>query len=122
MLTLADLDAARAAQQVQQHAPAWFVIWSLRHRRFEAWNCTDPQGCRIVYAQSATALWNLMQLTEVGLRRISPHGATLPSDVASPNPPLPMTSGFFPRPRALPSARAEQVPKPHFSSWKRRRP
>lgn len=122
MLTLADLDAARAAQQVQQHPPTWFVIWSLRHRRFEAWNCTDPQGCRIVYAQSATALWNLMQRTEVDLWRTSPRSAMPPSGAASPNPPLPMTSGLIPRPRALPPARAEQVPRPRFSSWKRRRP
>ncbi|WP_326646458.1 hypothetical protein OG884_17710 [Streptosporangium sp. NBC_01755] len=61
MLTLADLEAARAAQQVQQHAPTWLVMWSLRHRRFEAWQCTDPQECRIVHATSAAELWDLME-------------------------------------------------------------
>ncbi|WP_030905606.1 hypothetical protein [Streptosporangium amethystogenes] len=122
MLTLADLDAARAAQQVQQHAPDWFVIWSLRHRRFEAWQCTDPQECRIVYAQSAIALWNLMQQTEVDLWRTSPYGATPPPGAASLEPPLPVTPGLVPHPRALLPAHTEQAPRPRPSSWKRRRP
>ncbi|MFI6452342.1 hypothetical protein ACIBF6_12360 [Streptosporangium amethystogenes] len=91
MLTLADLEAARAAQQVQQHAPDWFVIWSLRHRRFEAWQCTDPNECRIVYANSATALWDLMQQVELDLLRNSPQGTTPPAPGAAsrPDPPLP---------------------------------
>jgi len=87
MLTLADLDAARAAQQVQAHAPTWFVIWSLRHRRFEAWH-SAPGRCHIVCANSATALWNLMQQVELDLRPTSPHGDRPPaSDMAgSPDP------------------------------------
>jgi|GEM_PF-3826485 len=77
MLILADLEATRGAQQVQDHAPTWFVIWSLRHRRFEAWNST-PGQCHIVYAPSATALWDLMQQVE----RTSPpaSGATDPPE------------------------------------------
>ncbi|MFI6451678.1 hypothetical protein ACIBF6_08975 [Streptosporangium amethystogenes] len=112
MLTLADLEAARAAQQVQQHAPTWFVIWSLRHRRFEAWNCTDPDECHIVCANSATALWDLMQQVELDLWRTSPHGDQPPSPGATdhPHPPLPIVPGAV---LALPPGHSERTPGPH---------
>ena len=113
MLTLADLEAARAAQQVQQHAPTWFVIWSLRHRRFEAWQCTDPNECRIVYANSATALWDLMQQAELDLWRTSPPAARRPprrgrpSGPATPRGPENRTGGF---PLSRAAARRSHLP------------
>ncbi|WP_440098920.1 hypothetical protein [Streptosporangium sp. H16] len=65
MLSRADADAARAAKQVQRYAPTWWVSWSLRFRRFEAWECTDPAQCRIVCADSAADLWDDMQQVDL---------------------------------------------------------
>ncbi|MEV4745169.1 hypothetical protein AB0K21_02210 [Streptosporangium sp. NPDC049248] len=116
MSTLADLDAARAAQQVQQHAPDWFVIWSLRHRRFEAWQCTDPTECRIVCASSAATLWDLMQQLELDMRSTSSPGDQ------------PFTPNAVSRPAlesvllALPPKRAARVPGPHPSPAERSQP
>ncbi|WP_326646563.1 hypothetical protein OG884_18220 [Streptosporangium sp. NBC_01755] len=82
MSTRADADAARAAQQVQAHAPTWLVMWSLRHRRFEAWQCTDPARCRTVYAVSAAELWDRMQLVELELWWTLPPRAVQPAPAA----------------------------------------
>jgi len=95
MLSRADADAARAARQVQQYAPNWLVMWSLRHRRFEAWQCADPRECRIVHAQSAAELWDLIQQTEAEPQQISP-------------PPL-LARGLVPHPRILPIAPGERL-------------
>ncbi|MER5650135.1 hypothetical protein [Streptosporangium sp. NPDC002524] len=73
MLSRADTDAARAAKQVQEHAPTWWVIWSLRFRRFEAWECTDPVRCRTVHAAGAGQLWDHMQQVDLDLWRIRPR-------------------------------------------------
>jgi hypothetical protein len=91
MSTRSDADAARAAQQVQRHAPTWLVMWSLRHHRFEAWQCTDPQECRIVHAASAGELWDLMEQAELDLWRTSPHGPTPPTLNAASRPDLPLS-------------------------------
>ncbi|GAA0822058.1 hypothetical protein ACFQVD_41015 [Streptosporangium amethystogenes subsp. fukuiense] len=107
MLSRADADAARAAQQVQEYAPTWLIMWSLRHRRFEAWQCADPNECRIVHAASAAELWDLMQQAEVKLQRISP-------------PPL-LALGLVPHPRVLPIGGDERVPRPHHSPQERDR-
>ncbi|MEV4532139.1 hypothetical protein, partial [Streptosporangium sp. NPDC049304] len=101
MLSRADADATRAARQVQQYAPTWLVMWSLRHRRFEAWQLTDPRQCRIIHAQSAAELWDLMQQADVEPQQISPP------------PPL-STLGLVPHPRVLPLGPDEQVPSHHF--------
>ncbi|MEV4531335.1 hypothetical protein [Streptosporangium sp. NPDC049304] len=74
MLSRADADATRAAWQVQDHAPTWCVIWSLRFRRFEAWECTDPAQCRTVHASSAAELWDRMQQIDLDLWRTRPRG------------------------------------------------
>ena len=100
MLSRADADAARAARQVQQYAPNWLVMWSLRHRRFEAWQCADPRECRIIHAQSAAELWDLMQQADVEPQQISP-------------PPL-SARGLVPHPRILPIEPDERVPSHHF--------
>jgi hypothetical protein len=122
MLTLADLDAARAAQQVQQQAPDWFVIWSLRHRRFEAWQCTDPNECRIVCASSATALWDLMQQAELDLWRTSPTAPTPPTPGAAGRPYPPLSAAPGPVPLALPPGRTERAPGPQPSPPERSQP
>ncbi|MER6174453.1 hypothetical protein [Streptosporangium sp. NPDC001681] len=90
MSTRADADAARAAQQVQKYAPTWLVIWSLRHRRFEAWQCTDPARCHIVHATSAAELWDLMEQAELDLWRTPPPAPTppAPGTASHPDPPL----------------------------------
>ncbi len=100
MLSRADADAACAAKQVQQYAPTWLVMWSLRHRRFEAWQCADPRECHIIHAQSAAELWDLMQQAEVEPQRISP-------------PPL-LALRLVPHPRVLPIGPDERVPFHHF--------
>ncbi|WP_433373822.1 hypothetical protein [Streptosporangium sp. CA-115845] len=122
MLTRDDIDAAQAAKQVQRYTPTWLIMWSLRHRRFEAWQCADPRECRIVCAKSAGELWDLMQQTEVDLWRTSSHGATPPTPSAAdrPAPPLPVVSGLVPRPHGLPPDRPRQAPGPR--SPERRRP
>lgn len=74
-----DALAARVAGQVQKHAPTWLVIWSLRHRRFEAWECTDSAQCRIVHADSAGELWDLMQQVNLDLWRTRPLMVTIRS-------------------------------------------
>ncbi|MGC5009975.1 hypothetical protein ACLQ2R_04350 [Streptosporangium sp. DT93] len=74
-----DALAARAARQVQQHAPTWMVFWSLRHRRFEAWECTDPKQQRAVHADSAGELWDLMQQVNLDLWRTRPQGDRPPT-------------------------------------------
>ncbi|MEU8205110.1 hypothetical protein [Streptosporangium sp. NPDC049046] len=99
MLSRADADATRAARQVQQYAPTWLVMWSLRHRRFEAWQCADPRECRIIHAQSAAELWDLMQQADVEPQQIAP-------------PPLP-PPGLVPHPRILPIGPDERVPPHH---------
>ncbi|MEU4829974.1 hypothetical protein [Streptosporangium sp. NPDC023615] len=74
-----DALAARAARQVQEHAPTWMVFWSLRHRRFEAWECTDLVRCRAVHADSAGELWDLMQQVELDLWRTQLQGDRSPT-------------------------------------------
>ncbi|MET8047506.1 hypothetical protein ABZU75_07865 [Streptosporangium sp. NPDC005286] len=124
MSTRADADAARAAQQVQKYAPTWLVIWSLRHRRFEAWQCTDPARCHIVHATSAAELWDLMERTELALWRTSPHDATPPTPDAAgrPGSPLPVAPELVPHSRALPPGHPERAPEPCPSSQDRSRP
>ncbi|WP_433359485.1 hypothetical protein [Streptosporangium sp. CA-115845] len=122
MSTRDDIDAARAAKQVQRYAPTWLIMWSLRHRRFEAWQCANPRECRIVCAKSAGELWDLMEQAELDLWRISPHAATppTPSAASRPDPPLPVAPGLVPRPRGLTPGRPERAPRPR--SPERRRP
>ncbi|WP_326644077.1 hypothetical protein OG884_09195 [Streptosporangium sp. NBC_01755] len=76
MSTRADADAALAAEQVQAYAYGWLVWWSLRYRRFEAWDCRDAACFRTVHADSAAELWDRMQQVELDLWRTSSPGAT----------------------------------------------
>jgi len=76
MSTRADADAVRAAEQVQAYAYGWLVWWSLRYRRFEAWDCRDAACFRTVYANSAAELWDRMQQVELDLWRNSSSGVT----------------------------------------------
>ncbi|MEV4381468.1 hypothetical protein [Streptosporangium sp. NPDC049644] len=76
MSTRADADAVLAAEQVQAYAYGWLVWWSLRYRRFEAWDCRDAACFRAVYADSAAELWDRMQQVELGLWRTPSPGAT----------------------------------------------
>ncbi|WP_211263996.1 hypothetical protein, partial [Streptosporangium amethystogenes] len=64
-----------------------------------AWQCTDPNECHIVYANSATALWDLMQQTELDLQRATPPGTASRSDPE-------------PVPLALPPGHTEPSPSP----------
>ncbi|MER6825280.1 hypothetical protein ABT352_04770 [Streptosporangium sp. NPDC000563] len=107
MLSRADADATRAARQVQQYAPTWLVMWSLRHRRFEAWECSDPRECRIIHAQSAGELWDLMEQAELELWwTLPPRAAQLtPAADGHPGSPVPVAPGFVPGPRPHPDER-----------------
>lgn len=93
MSTRADADAVLAAEQVQAYAYGWLVWWSLRYRRFEAWDCRDPACFRAVYADSAAELWDRMQQIELDLWRISPQGAAQLVAIAAdrPYPPTSVT-------------------------------
>lgn len=80
-------------------------MWSLRHRRFEAWQCTDPARCHIVHATSAAELWGLMEQAEADPRRTSPAAYTQcgqPSGFATPG---------GPRARSPPSRSATGPPR-----------
>lgn len=79
MSTRADEEAARVAQQVQEQAPTWFVMWSLRHRRFEAWECSDPARCRTTHGRTASELWDRMQQIDLELQRPLPPDDTQPT-------------------------------------------
>ncbi|WP_326829104.1 hypothetical protein OIE13_31470 [Streptosporangium sp. NBC_01810] len=107
MSSRADAEAARVARQVQQHAPTWLVMWSLRHRRFEAWQCSDPKSCRTVHGRTAAELWNRMQQVELELRRTLPRGAAQPTPAANGrlSSPVPVAPGYVPGPRPHPDER-----------------
>ncbi|WP_030925792.1 hypothetical protein [Streptosporangium amethystogenes] len=90
MSTRADEEAARVAQQVQEQAPTWFVMWSLRHRRFEAWECSDPARCRTTHGRTASELWDRMQQIDLELQQTPAEDAPPdPPPGPSPDPPPP---------------------------------
>ncbi|MFI6509927.1 hypothetical protein ACIBCT_20180 [Streptosporangium sp. NPDC050855] len=112
-----DALAARAARQVQEHAPTWLVFWSLHNQRFEAWELTDPARCRIVHATDAGELWDLMQQVNLDLWRTRPQGDRPPTPVVAdrPGPPLPVAPGLTPS-AGLPPGRPARVPGPRHPS------
>lgn len=113
MLSRADADAARAAKQVQEHAPTWWVIWSLRFRRFEAW---EWARCRTVHADSAGELWDSMQQVDLDLWRTRPRDDQPPAPGAAGRlgPPLPAPPGPDLTPRGQPPEPRGKVPEPRL--------
>jgi hypothetical protein len=109
-----DANAAEAAQQVQAHARTWLVMWSPWHRRFDAWEYSDPKCCRTVQAPTAGELWDRIQVAELDLWLARPprdlplmspmashKGQPLllaPGPIPGPNGPSPADSGFVPGP------------------------
>jgi len=107
-----DVDATRAAQQVQWYAPpTWCVLWSPRFRRFEAWECSDPDRCRIVHAKTASELWDQMQNVDLDLWRTRPGAdqPLTPRMAGRLGLPLPVAPGPGHSPRG------GQVPEPRLS-------
>lgn len=63
---------ARAAAEVQAHAPGWMIIWHRWRTVYSAWECRDPREVRILEAPDIPALGQAMQLVEIELRQILP--------------------------------------------------
>lgn len=113
-------DAVLAAQQVQAHALTWWVRWSPQHRRFEAWELTDPAQCRIVCASSAGELWDRMQQVDLDLWRARPRDdqPPTPGAVDRLGSPLRVAPGRIPDFHGLPSGRRGRFPGPRLPSTK----